>query len=764
MKSKQLLDGWRFTGCGKDEIVSIPHDFMLGTERTPDSPTCADYGYFQPCKGTYIRNVTKDPSSDKHFIKFDGVMGLTEVKVNGNLVKFHPYGYTAFICDVSDYLNDGDNELRVDIDAMSQPASRWYSGAGIYREAELLTSGCDYLIPFGTCVKVLNINGNDAEIEIGVEIFASECGEAELSFSIPEIARTFIRSTWLEKGENRFSCKAILRGIERWSIDTPVVYSCEVALKTDTCTDSDTVTFGIREIVCDAKKGFLLNGEPLKLYGTCNHHDNGIIGAASYRSAEERRVRILKENGFNAIRCAHNPPSEMLLDVCDRMGILVIDEIFDCWISAKRPYDYHLWFNDYAKEDITSMVRRDRNHPSVVMWSTGNEIYERFGRGDGYKIGKMIADTIKEYDTTRPLTHAFCNPWEQGDYADRMRETESYPAEKMDFWGEKMMPQAGNLDVIGYNYLNEKLDKDVVRFPEHLFAITESYPVDAVWSRRLMDKHIQVIGEFVWTGWDYFGETGIGHVYHDRDRAPIWGLMKHPEHISNCGDFDICGNRKAPSYYRDAAWIDGAVRILTMDPVYFGEQFALSAWGFYDVNRTWTYSGKEGKKTEVHLYTMADECELLQDGVSLGKKEPNEKGMAIFEVEYKPGKLEAIAYRNGEAVGNDELCTVGEASCIEVKADITGKSGKADLVFAEITLCDCNGNPAWEAEDEITVTVSGGKVLGTGSGRIDDEHDYTTNVCRAYHGKLLAAIIAESEDLEITASTEKMTAGCKVSI
>lgn len=764
MKTIKLTDNWRFTGCGKDEIVSIPHDFMLGTERTPDSPTCADYGYFQPCKGTYVRNIEKDPSAAKHFVKFDGVMGLTEVRINGNLVKFHPYGYTAFICDVSDYLNDGDNELRVDIDATEQPASRWYTGAGIYREAELLTSGSDYLIPFGTFVKVLSIDGNDAEIEIDVEIFAAECSEAELSFSIPEISRTFVRSTWLEEGENRFSCKAILRGIERWSIDTPVVYSCNVALKTKNSTDSDTVTFGIREIKCDPKKGFMLNGEPLKLYGTCNHHDNGIIGAASYRSAEERRVRIMKENGFNAIRCAHNPPSEMLLDVCDRMGILVIDEIFDSWLSAKRPYDYHRWFKDYAKEDTTSMVRRDRNHPSVAMWSTGNEIYERFGRNDGYKSGKMIADTIKEYDSTRPLTHAFCNPWEQGDYGDRMRETEHYPAEQMDFWGEKMMPQAGNLDIIGYNYLNEKLDKDVVRFPEHLFAITESYPVDAVWSRRLMDKHIQVIGEFVWTGWDYFGETGIGHVYHDAERAPIWGLMKHPEHISNCGDFDICGNRKAPSYYRDAAWIDGAVRILTMDPVYFGEKFALSAWGFYDVNRTWTYSGKEGKMTNVHLYTMADECELFQDGVSVGRMAPNEKGVAIFDVEYRPGKLEAVAYKDGEVVGKDEISTVGGASYIEVKADITEKSGKADLVFAEITLRDENGNPAWEAEDEITVTVSGGKVLGTGSGKINDEHDYTTNVCNAYHGKLLAAILPEGESVTITASTDKMSASIIVTL
>lgn len=762
MKSTKLTTNWKFVGCGKDAEVTIPHDFMLGTDRTPDSPTGADYGYFQPCQGTYIRSIEKQASASKHFLKLDGVMGVSEVYINHNHVKFHPYGYTAYVCDISDFLHEGENMLRVNVDASAQPASRWYTGAGIYREIELLTSGDDYLVPFGTCVRVLDIDGNDAEISIDVEIYSSESGEAELTFTIPESNHTFKRSTWFVKGENRFSCKTILRGIELWSVATPVVYSCEVTLNTKTCCDCETVSFGVREIKCDPKRGILLNGEPVKLYGTCNHHDNGIVGAASYRSAEERRVRILKENGFNAIRCAHNPPSSMLLDVCDRMGMLVIDEIFDCWVRGKRQYDYHLWFDKYAKEDITSMVKRDRNHPSVIMWSTGNEIYERFGKNNGYKIGKMITDTIREHDTTRPLTHAFCYYWDNLDLAKQMDETNDLPAEKLDFWSEKIMPQAGNLEVLGYNYFLGRVEKDVIRFPEHLFAITESYPVDAVWTKREMDKYPQLIGEFVWTGWDYFGETGIGHIVYGTDSAPGWGLTNHPDHIANCGDFDICGFKKAPSYYRDAAWIDGAVRILTMDPDNFGKAFSLSSWAFYDVNRAWIYSGKEGRTTAVHLYTMADECELWQDGVSLGKKKPNEKGVAEFEVEYRPGKLEAAAYKNGEIVGKDELCSVGEATHIEIKADVTGESGKADLVYAEITLCDENGNTAWEAQDEITVTVSGGKVLGTGSGKIDDTHNYTENVCLAYHGRLLAAILPDGEAVTITASTEKMSAQIEV--
>lgn len=762
MKSQSLNSNWRFIGCGKDEIVTLPHDFMISTERTPDSPTCADYGFFQPCKGTYIKSIEKQKDASHQLVLFDGVMGVTNVYINGEHIAFHPYGYTAFICDLSGKLCDGENELRVEVDAINQPASRWYTGAGIYRDVMMLTSGDDYIVPMSVYVKTLSVSGNDAEISVEAKLYSKDSKAVDISVTIPELEYKASFGTWLNEGEDIFERNIMLHGIQKWDTENPKVYTLELELKAEDLADETSVSFGIRTVACDSQNGFLLNGEPIKLYGTCNHHDNGIVGAASYRSAEERRVRILKENGFNAIRCAHNPPSSVLLDVCDRMGMLVIDEIFDCWAAGKRPYDYHLWFEDHAKEDISAMVIRDRNHPSVVMWSTGNEIFERFGKNGGYKIGKMIADTIKENDKTRPLTHAFCHFWDQADFARAMEETQHFPAEKLDFWCEKIIPQAGNLDVLGYNYLNQRIGKDTIRFPEHLFAVTESYPMDAVWTKRLMDKHPKLIGEFVWTGWDYFGETGLGHIVYGTESAPGWGLTEYPEHIANCGDFDICGFKKAPSYYRDAAWIDGAVRILTMDPDNAEKIRTVSAWGFYDVDRTWTYSGKEERMTRVHLYTMADECELIKDGVSLGRKAPDEKGIAIFDVEYTKGKLEAIAYKNGEAVGKDSLCTVGLATELTIEADVTGQSGKADLLYAEITLKDENGYPAWEACDEITVTVSGGKVLGTGSGKIDDEHNYTENVCKAYHGRLLAAILPLDDKITIRASTDKMSACIEV--
>ena len=757
MISEPLTDNWVFHlnwqpwQGGEGETVSLPHDFMLSTPRTPDSPTWADYGYFQPCKGTYERKLVK-PDAESVLLCFDGVMGLTEVFVNNERVCFHPYGYTPFTCEIGSYLKEGENTLRVEVDAACQPASRWYTGAGIYRRVELLTSGADRFAPWGTWVNILGIYGDSAQAEFSTEVISSRRQIGKILFSVPELGFSMTRLVPLETGENHLSAKTVLHGVSLWSPDSPVVYTCKASLITDVCRDSETVTFGVRTVVCDPERGILLNGEPIKLYGTCNHHDNGIIGAASYRSAEERRVRILKANGFNAIRCAHNPPSAVMLDVCDRMGMLVIDEIFDCWAKGKKAYDYHLWFDKYAKDDIASMVLRDRNHPSVIMWSTGNEIFERAGKGNGYAIGKMIAHRIREYDPTRPLTHAFCDFWDNPDFADAQNGSDALPQDQPDFWCEKIAPQAGNLDVLGYNYLTHRIPKDEQIFTSHLFLITESYPMDALWVKQTMDDHPKLIGEFVWTGWDYFGETGLGRVIYDAD-APGWGLDPYPNHISNCGDFNICGFKKPQSYYRDIAWGRERVKLLTVAPDNSFRVKSYSGWGFYDADRTWTYPGKEGKLSEVYVFTTADECELILNGSSLGRKAPNEKGAAVFQVEYAPGTLEAKAYQNGTICGRDELSTVSEPASLQILPDVTGRTGKADVIFAEIAFVDQDGQTAWTAGDEVTVSARGGRVIGTGSGRVDDEHDYTSNICNAYHGRLLAAILPEDTTVTVTAKS-----------
>lgn len=760
MKKNALRRNWTCKLNGETQNVTIPNDFMVGTARRADSTTADDGGYFIPGRAEYRTIFHADPSAAHHFLRFDGVMGLTEVYVNHNLVKFHPYGYTSFICCADEVIREGENELWVSADTTAQISSRWYTG-GIIRDVELLTAEEDYICPNSIFVRTKNLYHDKASVQIDWKVYSNTAQTAAVKIAVAEPGVTLTRYIRLEKGENAYSVRTMLHDITPWTPDTPQLYTCTVSLETEHAKDEDAVTFGIRTVECDPNEGLLLNGKPIKLYGTCVHHDNGIIGAASYRSAEERRVRILKENGFNAIRCAHNPPSAVMLDACDRLGMLVIDEIFDAWRIGKRNYDYHIWFDRYWAEDTDSMVLRDRNHPSVIMWSTGNEIPEKNGISGGFATSKMIADRIRMHDDTRPLTHAFCSFWDNPEYSRKENETLNTPADSFDFYADRIRYTAGTLDVYGYNYLLWRMEKDEVRFPDMLFVMTESFPMDAVQVKKYMDKHPRMIGEFVWTGWDYFGETGIGHVKYGEDVTGTGGLTRFPNHIADCGDFDICGNRKAPSYYRETAWDDGCIRILTADPEKTGKKYAISAWGFYDVGRTWTYPVKDGMMTAVHVYTMAEECELWQDGVSLGRKTPSEKGIAIYEVPYKPGTLTAVSYRNGEIAGRDELSTIGTAESIRVTArDID------DLIYAEIELLDADNNIAWNACHDVAVTAENAVVVGTGSGKIDTDHIYTATNCAAYHGRVLAAILPDegAENVKITATAADMTASITVKL
>jgi beta-galactosidase len=690
-------------------------------------------------------------------------MGLCEVSVNRQLAAFHPYGYTGFFCDLSPYLKDGENELTVTADTTAQVSSRWYTGGGIYRNAELLTAGTDYLLPWGIYVKTLRLYDGAAAIEAEIRIRASRAGEGTLTVTAAGASHT--HHIHADEGENTYSFRYMLKNVSLWTPDTPVLYDCSAELDLNGQKDADSVSFGVRTADTDPERGLLLNGKPVKLYGACIHHDNGIVGAASFRSAEERRVRILKENGFNAIRTAHNPPSAVMLDVCDRMGMLVIDEIFDCWRVGKKEFDYHLWFEKYWEEDTRSMVLRDRNHPSVVLWSTGNEIPEKNGSSNGYHTHKGILDVIRTLDPTRPVTHAFCTFWDNWDLEQQAQKENGLGAETLDFWAKRTMPIADLLDVSGYNYLYDRLDKDEIRFPDRLIAMTESFPLDAVLCAERLESDPRFIGEFVWTGWDYFGETGIGHVTYGGGGGG-YGLTGHPAHIANCGDFAVTGFKKPQSFFRDAAWELRPVTVLSSDPAKFGQEYAISSWGFYDAENSWTWPGTEGKKTEVFVFTRAYEAELFVNGESVGRKKPDKNGTAKFEADYHPGKLTARAYGpDGECVGEDEIVSTGEWETIGIRADKTGKSGAADLLFLEISLLDKNGSVSFTADDEIEITVEGGTVLGTGSGRVDDEHIYTDAKCRAYHGMLLAAVRPESADCTVTVSAPgKDSPGTKTAV
>ena len=749
MKITNFNENWTVSAHGKNESVTLPHDAMIGTKRTASNRTGVDLGYFEPTRAVYSKKFTLDGSAKTQFLRFDGVMGLCEVFLNRQLLTFHPYGYTSFLCDLSPWLHKGENEIVETADTTAQVASRWYTGCGIYRDVSLCVSGTDYIVPDGLFVKTLRLYEDSALVEVDVKIHAHADTQAELNLTL--VGEAIRKRLFLTAGDNTFAFRTTIHGAERWTPENPALHTCRAELVTGEETDEDEVRFGLRTVETDPERGLLLNGEPIKLYGGCVHHDNGIVGAASFRASEERRVRILKENGFNAIRTAHNPPSSVLLDVCDRMGMLVIDEIFDCWRVSKRDYDYHLFFERYWEEDISSMVLSGRNHPSVILWSTGNEIQERNGLSGGYVTAKKLADLIRSLDPTRPVTHAFCVFWDCGDpYAQS-------DDELLDVWAKRTAPIADTLDICGYNYFFDRLDKDEAWFPGRLIIMTESFPLDAVKGAERIENDPRFLGEFVWTAWDYFGETSIGHVKYGEEGVH-WGLMDYPNHIADCGDIDICGFRRAPSYFREAAWNKNTVRLLSSNPAKYGQKYAISPWGFHDADRTWTYPGQEGMKTELFAFSRAEEVEVFVNGVSLGIKKPDENGTVRFETVYEPGEITAKAFVGGSVVGEDSIRTTGAWKRIEIKTDRYEETEKADVTYLEIFLLDENDLASWTADDEVKVEVKGGCVLGTGSGRSDDEHIYTEPGCCAYHGRLLAAVQAEEPDCTVTVTVKGISA------
>ncbi len=749
MKKTSFNSGWTCEVYGKTEAVTLPHDYMIGSGRRGDSPTGADIGFFEPGCGVYRKTFDK-PEAETCLLSLDGVMGLCEVSVNRELVTFHPYGYTGFVCDLTPFLRDGENELTVTADTRAQVSSRWYTGGGIYRNADLLTAGKSYIAPNGIFVKTPRLYDREALAEAEIRIVSGVRDEGTLTVTLA--GAEHVHHVHADPGENVYVFRYRLKDVDFWTPENPAVYDCAVKLELGGDCDCDTVSFGVRTVETDPERGFLLNGAPVKLYGACVHHDNGIVGAASTRAAEERRVRILKENGFNAIRTAHNPPSAVMLDVCDRMGMMVIDEIFDCWRVGKKEFDYHRFFPGYWKEDTASMVMRDRNHPAVVLWSTGNEISEKNGTSDGYRTHKGILDVIRGLDPTRPVTHAFCTFWDNWEMEKQSQAESGFGPEVLDFWARRTMPIADLLDVSGYNYLYDRLDKDEVRFPERLIAMTESFPLDAVLCKKRMDRDPRFVGEFVWTGWDYFGETGLGHVRYGQEGRE-YGLTGHPEHIANCGDFAVTGFKKPQSWFRDAAWGLKPVTLLSADPARHGEKYAISMWGFHDAERSWTWPGQEGKTTDVFVFTLCDEAELFVNGKSVGKKAPDENGTVKFEAVYEPGTLSVKAYKDGKCAGGDCIATTGPWESIRMTADSCGVTGEAELCYVEIDLTDADGNVSFTAEAEVTVSVEGGELVGTGSGRIDDEHVYTDPACRAYHGRLLAAVRPIADTVTVKAES-----------
>lgn len=470
-----------------------------------------------------------------------------------------------------------------------------------------------------------------------------------------------------------------------------------------------------------------MNGKPLKLKGGCLHHDNGLLGAAAFDRAEERKVELMKANGFNAVRCSHNLPSEYFLQACDRLGLLVIDEVFDQWQQAKRPQDYHQYFDEWSEHDMTTMIRRDRNHPSIIMWSIGNEIAERADEPTGDVIAKKLIATIEKYDTTRPSTAAVNAFWDRRQFS----------------WEKDSERAFRNLDVSGYNYQWKEYEKDHSRFPERVMYGSESVPKEAAQNWNLIDKNPYLIGDFVWTAIDYLGEAGLAHTLELAPGEHSPQFMGWPWYNAWCGDIDLCGDKKPQSYYRDILWNRRDISLAVQPPVADGKREDINYWGWKNELLSWNWKGMEGKVMTVHVYSRSPKVRLYLNNRLIGEQETApDTYTASFEVPYEPGQLKACIVKGKKETASAELNTTGSPASIRLTADRSKiKADKNDLSYVKIEVLDKDGRVIPDCDLPLEIKSGGkGSVIASGNGSADDMRSFRSLTPKAFRGKAIAIV------------------------
>ena len=720
--TKQLFDfGWQFTHNGKTQNVDLPHDWdIFEGPNSGKGATGTGGGWFEAGKGEY-RKTFKTPSGEVVKLHFEGVYQKAEVYVNGQKAGQHHYGYTPFTVDVTKYLNKDKkqaNEVVVKVDNSQQPNCRWYSGSGIYRHVWLETMPALHIAENGVFITTTEVSANKAQIQVDVTVQ----NESQADRNATVVVGSTQLMLAVKAGESKtVTTTMTVRNPQLWSPESPTLYEAKVELKeAGNVIDNATAKYGIRTFSFDAENGFMLNGQKVLINGACVHHDDGVLGARAFDDAEIRKVRQMKEAGFNLIRTSHNPTTRAFLDACDSIGMLVIDEAFDGWRTQKNPYDYSTVIDSCYREDIHAMVLRDRNHPSIISWSIGNEVIERKDIRVVY-TARQMKKAIHELDTTRPVTEALC-AWD--------RDWEIYD------------PHAEVLDVVGYNYMIFKHASDHERDPKRVIWQTESYPRDAFRNWAVSYDFPYVVGDIVWTGLDYLGESGIGRNYYKGEReGESWIEGGQPEwHGAPCGDVDITGWRKPISHYREMLWCkDTPLYMAVKEPNGYHGEIHTTMWSVWPTWESWTWPGWEGKPIEVEVYTHQPEVKLYLDDQLVGTKQVSRETefKAVFSVPYKAGTLRAEA--GGKSV---TLKTAGEPARLRLTPDRTVMAADGQsLTFVTVEVLDKQGTPVPEAAISCEANVKGaGKLLAFASADLKDTEPYTSPHAKTWKGRALLVV------------------------
>ena len=765
--------------------ITLPHDAMLENKPHPDSVNGGDTGYRDGGNYVYVKQfeAPEDYRDMVVALRFEGIYMNSLVYLNGQLVGKRPYGYSGFTVYLNDYLRYGEtNELRVLVKNSGMPNSRWYSGSGIYRDVYLLTGAPTHIPYAGVKVSTEYVENNYAALTVGTKLvnrdFRSRSVKltTEIYDCVGELAAaTEMPITLLGSGEESIEQNITVNNPHLWSAEEPNLYRCVVRISGENGdADEEECTFGICSLRLDAQRGLQVNGEAVKLRGACIHHDNGILGSVSVDEAEMRRVRILKEAGFNAIRMAHNPASPALLRACDKLGMYVMDEAFDMWSRPKKDNDYALFMDKWWREDVEAMVENDYNHPSVIFYSLGNEIPE-VGTAQGSALGREMARFVKSLDKNRFVLVSINGVFAAGDYVGRiMADVLSAAAARGEDSGnvndfmaamdahmddivvhplvsERIDTAAVGMDLVGYNYMAARYEPDAKQYPHRVVVGSETYPPHIARNWALVKRLPNVVGDFTWTGWDYIGEAGVGiPAYHFGEGG--FGAQ-YPCQLAYCGDIDITGFRRPASYLREIVFgLRNEPYITVQDPAHFGEQLMKTPWVISDSISSWSWNGFENKPVVVEVYSPGSEVELFVNGVSLGRKPAGENAGFIteFETSYQPGEIVAVAYDNGMELGRMKLHTVGECENISIHPEETD----SELVYVELTFRDKDGETAVNCDAQLSVEVTGGELVGLGSGNPKPIHNYTDSIAKTFHGRALAAVRKTSEKTTITVSAE----------
>ncbi len=780
--------------------VTLPHDAEIEMPRSADEPAANGNGFFHADNYVYTKKYTPEDADKSYVLEFEAVYQNAFVYVNGVFVQKHPYGYGNFYADITNFLKFGEeNEIKVVV-RNHMPSGRWYTGGGIYRDVNLMVADRLHIAPDGVRLATTDLDEEYATIRVDTDLEYKGLGVRNIGLTIQlfdaegaEVAADTMQVTMIEGKAASYRQWITVEKPHTWDAEDPYLYTYKATLKDgDEVVDEECGIFGIRTIKVDAKRGLRINGKVVKLAGGCVHHDCGITGAADYAHAQETRVRNLKKAGFNALRSSHYPMSRRMIEACDRLGMYIMDEFADVWTSTKVEGDYGMQMSDWWQYDIDNIVRKDYNHPSVILYSIGNEIPE-VGNPLSTQWGKLLSDRLRQKDDTRFTVNSMNTMLavmdrmpqiiaeimaaqgvdisamqQQGEGEAAPMEINSMMSNLQDVMslvgngeasGKATTEASGQVDISGFNYSALRYEPDHEKFPNRVVMGSETYPGDLDVNWALVQKLPYVIGDFDWTGYDYLGEAGIGNVSYGDDAPGFYAPF--PMKSAYCGDLDLLGDPQPVAYWREIVWGKRtAPYIAVQHPEHFGQKVNMSQWRMTDGIRSWNFDGYEGKPVKIEVYADADEVELFVNGASVGTAAVGTRKafIADFETTYAAGKVEAVAKKNGAEVGRDVLETADAASVIAAAADVDCiPADGTDIGYVEICMLDAAGrlNPACDAA--VTVTVTGaGELAGFGSASPCSEENYYDTTARAFGGRLCAAVrgTGEAGTITVTLSAE----------